>query len=148
MGKDKESQNTNNEDSLLTPDEIKKLLDACQSPRDSSLIAILSESACRISEALNLNIGDLSKTDYGFKMRIRDGKTVQGYSSHKLVPHLTQWLNMHPLKNDTMLRYSQSWNKNHYERMAGHAVRKILRVLRKEQGLRKECIRICSGIPL
>jgi len=49
------------EDDLLTPDEIKKLLDACQRPRDSALIALLSESACRISEALNLNINDLSK---------------------------------------------------------------------------------------
>ncbi len=61
---------TNNQEKLLTPDEIRNILDACQNPRDSSLIAILSESGCRLSEALNLNINDLSKTDSGFKIRI------------------------------------------------------------------------------
>jgi integrase len=127
------------EDSLLTPDEIKKLLDACQNPRDSSLIAILSESACRISEALNLNIGDLSKTDYGFKMRIRDGKTgARDIALISSVPHLTQWLNMHPLKSDTNAPLFVSiGSRNHYERMAGHAVRKILRAIKKRAGIEK-----------
>lgn len=127
------------EDSLLTPDEIKKLLDACQNPRDSSLIAILSESACRISEALNMNINDLSKTDYGFKMRIRDGKTgARDIALISSVSHLTQWLNIHPLKNDTNAPLFVSLGtRNHYERMAGHAVRKILRIIKKRAGIEK-----------
>ncbi len=127
------------EDSLLTPEEIKSLLDACQSPRDSALIAILSESACRISEALSLNINDLSKTDYGFKMRIRSGKTgARDIALISSIPHLTQWLNIHPLKNDTNAPLFVNLGvRNHHERIAGHAVRKILRSITKRAGIEK-----------
>lgn len=130
------------EDSLLTPEEIKSLLDACQSPREASLIAILSESACRISEALNLNIGDLSKTDYGFKMRIRMklmNKTgPRDIALISSVPHLTQWLNMHPLKKDTNAPLFVSLgSRSHYERMAGHSVRKIMKKIKERAGITK-----------
>lgn len=127
------------EDSLLTPEEIKSLLDACQNPRDSALIAILSESACRISEALSLNIGDLSKTDYGFKMRIRDGKTgARDIALISSVSHLTQWLNIHPLRNEPNAPLFVGLGaRNHHERLAGHSVRKILRGITKRAGLEK-----------
>lgn len=85
------------EDDLLTSDEIKQMFEACKHPRESALISILSESACRISEALNLNINDLSKTDYGFKMRIREGKTgSRDIALISSIPHIMQWLNIHP----------------------------------------------------
>lgn len=127
------------EDDLLTPDEIKKLLDACQRPRDSALIALLSESACRISEALNLNINDLSKVDYGFKMRIRDGKTgARDISLISSVPHIMQWLNIHPLKNDINSPLFVGLGvRNQYGRMNDHAARKTLREITKRTGINK-----------
>src|SRR3989304_5292027 len=127
------------EDSLLTPDEIKKLLDACQSPRDSSLIAILSESACRISEALNLNIGDLSKTDYGFKMRIRDGKTgARDIALISSVPHITRWLNIHPLRNneDAPL-FVNLGTRNQHGRMTRWGARKKIREIGNDAGIKR-----------
>lgn len=127
------------EDDLLTPDEIKKLLDGCQSPRDSALIALLSESACRISEALNLNINDLSKVDYGFKMRIRDGKTgARDISLISSVPHIVQWLNIHPLKSDINSPLFVGMGvRNRYGRMNDHAARKTLREITKRTGINK-----------
>ncbi len=127
------------EDDLLTPDEIKKLLDACRRPRDSALIALLSESACRISEALNLNINDLSKVDYGFKMRIRDGKTgARDISLISSVPHIMQWLNIHPLKNDINAPLFVGMGvRNQYGRMNDHAARKTLREITKRAGIDK-----------
>ena len=127
------------EDDLLTPDEIKKLLDACQRPRDSALIALLSESACRISEALNLNINDLSKVDYGFKMRIRDGKTgARDISLISSVPHIMQWLNIHPLKNDMNAPLFVGMGvRNQYGRMNDHAARKTLREITKRAEIDK-----------
>lgn len=127
------------EDDLLTPDEIKKLLDACQSPRDSALIALLSESACRISEALNLNIPDLSKTEYGFKMRIRDGKTgARDIALISSVPYLMQWLNIHPLRTvDNAPLFVSLGVREHHARLSRSASRKITRELSKKAGIKK-----------
>ncbi len=127
------------EDDLLTSDEIKLMLGACQSPRESALISILSESACRISEALNLNIGDLSKTDYGFKMRIRDGKTgARDISLISSVPHIMQWLNIHPLRNneDAPL-FVNLGVRAHHERMIGTGARKQIREIAKRAGIKR-----------
>lgn len=114
------------EDDLLTSDEIKKMLESSQSPRESALISILSESACRISEALNLNINDLSKTDYGFKMRIRDGKTgARDIALISSVPHIKQWVNIHPLRNDSEAPlFVNLGTRNHYERMTRWGARR------------------------
>ncbi len=127
------------EDDLLTPDEIKKMLGTSQSPRESALISILSESACRISEALNLNINDLSKTDYGFKMRIRDGKTgARDIALISSVPHIKQWLNIHPLRNDADAPlFVNLGTRNHYERMTRWGARKVIRTIAKNAGIKR-----------
>ncbi len=127
------------EDDLLTSDEIKLLLDACQSPRESALIAVLSESACRISEALNLNINDLSKTDYGFKMRIRSGKTgARDIALISSVPHITRWLNIHPLRSDenTPL-FVNLGTRAHHKRMIGTGARKQIREIARNAGIKR-----------
>lgn len=125
------------EDDLLTSDEIKKMFEACKNPRESALISILSESACRISEALNLNINDLSKTDYGFKMRIREGKTgSRDIALISSVPHIMQWLNIHPLRNDENAPlFVNIGTRAHHERMIGTGARKQIREIAKNAGI-------------
>ncbi len=125
------------EDDLLKPDEIKAMIDSCTNPRESALIAILSESAGRISEIMHLNINDLSKTDYGFKMRIRDGKTgARDIALISSVPHLTQWLNIHPLKKDnTAPLFVNQGSREHFERMTARQFRKILKTIAKNAGI-------------
>lgn len=125
------------EDDLLTPDEIKKMFESSQNPRDSALISILSESACRISEAVNLNINDLSPTDYGFKMRIRDGKTGgRDIALISSVPHLKKWLNIHPLRNNTDAPlFINLGTRNHHERVSRYGSRKVIRIIAKNAGI-------------
>ncbi|MCX9011022.1 MAG: site-specific integrase [Candidatus Methanoperedens sp.] len=130
------------EDDLLTSDEIEKLLKACRNPRDAALISLLSEAGCRISEALNLNIGDLSKTDYGLKMRIRamEGNKT-GHRDIALinsVPHLVQWLNLHPLGDqpDAPLFIAES-NINYHERLSASGARVVLKNLVEKAGIKK-----------
>ena len=127
------------EDDLLTSDEIKKMLATCQHPREAALISILSESACRISEALNLNIYDLSKVDYGFKMRIREGKTgSRDIALINSVPHIMQWLNIHPLKNEENAPlFVNLGTRAHHERMIGTAARKQIREIAKKAGIKR-----------
>lgn len=125
------------EDDLLTSDEIKEMLAASQSPREAALISILSESACRISECLNLNIADLSKTDYGFKMRIREGKTgSRDIALINSVPHIMQWLNIHPLRNDENAPlFVNLGTRAHHKRMIGTGARKQIREIAKKAGI-------------
>jgi integrase len=41
---------------LLTEQEIKRIIDAADHPRDKAFVAVLSESGCRISEVCTLRI--------------------------------------------------------------------------------------------
>jgi integrase len=46
--------------SNFSPDDVKKLLDYCESLRDKAIILCLFQSGMRVGDLLNLNIGDLS----------------------------------------------------------------------------------------
>jgi len=81
---------------ILTKDDVRKLADVCDNPRDRALIMLLYESGCRAGELLDLEIRNLTFDDYGASL-ILDGKT--GMRRVRLidsVPDLRIWLNHHP----------------------------------------------------
>ena len=86
---------------LLTPEEIKALVEACVNPRDRSLISSLADSGCRIGEILSMRVGDVRFDEYGAVFLVT-GKTgdrrvrVLGDS----VPYLEAWLDAHPGRED------------------------------------------------
>lgn len=85
---------------MLTEDEIKKMINVCSFIRDKAIIAVLYESGARMSEFLNLKIGDVIEDKYGAKLQI-SGKT--GDRVVRIVnsmPYLKVWLNEHPQKDD------------------------------------------------
>lgn len=85
---------------ILTMEEIKKMIEACENFRDRALISILYESGCRASEILDLKIKDLNFDEYGAVL-IVNGKT--GSRRIRLVScvqELKAWLNVHPKKNE------------------------------------------------
>ena len=87
-------------DQLITSEDIKTLVGACDNQRDRALIMLLWDSGCRISEILSLNVGRVQFDQYGAVV-IVDGKT--GRRRLRLiesVPDLQVWLNMHPLRKD------------------------------------------------
>jgi integrase len=52
-------------DKLLTPDDVKKLIDATTNPRDRAMISVLFEGAFRPGELLNMTISSVSfQKDY------------------------------------------------------------------------------------
>lgn len=61
-------------DFVITEDEIKKLVYACQNTRDKALISTLYDSGCRISEVLTLKIKDVEFDEYGAFLLVH-GKT-------------------------------------------------------------------------
>ena len=85
---------------LPNEDDLKKMIQAAEHPRDKALIASLYESGCRVGELASLKIGDINFDEYGAHMVV-NGKT--GSRRIRLIfssPILASWINVHPEKNN------------------------------------------------
>ncbi len=85
---------------LLSEEEIEKLINACEHPRDRALVASLYESGARISELGNLKIKHVKFDQYGAVL-IVDGKT--GMRRVRIIfssPYLATWLENHPFRDN------------------------------------------------
>jgi len=84
---------------ILTKEEVQLLIKSAQSIRDKAFISLLYELGARIGEVGNLNIKDVTRTEYGYLIDLK-GKT--GTRTPLVVfsaSVLSMWLNNHPLKN-------------------------------------------------
>ena len=84
---------------ILTKEEVQLLISSAQSIRDKAFISLLYELGARIGEVGNLNVKDVTRTEYGYLIDLK-GKT--GTRTPLVVfsaSALSAWLNTHPLKN-------------------------------------------------
>jgi len=84
---------------LLTEDEVKKLINVADHPRNKAFIAMIYELGARIGEMGGLRIKDVSRDDYSYIVDL-SGKT--GHRTPRIViadPYITSWLNVHPLRD-------------------------------------------------
>jgi len=133
---------------LLTEEEILKMIETADHPRDKALISTLYESGCRIGELLALSLKHVKLDQYGAQI-IVSGKT--GMRRVRLwisCPYLISWMNIHPLKDnpDSPLwteykrRKKQEKEKIIYERVhiSYRAVVMILQRAAQRAGIRKK----------
>jgi integrase/recombinase XerD len=104
---------------LLTEDDVRKMVDAADHPRDKALILVLYESGCRIGELLTLRIKNVLLDQNGAILLV-NGKTGQRrVRIIASVPLLTVWPNNHPHRDDAD---SPLWvvvgTKNHHKPLA------------------------------
>lgn len=86
---------------LLTAEEVNKLIETAEHPRNKAMISALYESGCRPSEFLSFCIKHIVFDKYGAQLTIPRGKT--GMRKIRLVasvPHLAAWIKIHPLRKD------------------------------------------------
>ncbi|MBD3184978.1 tyrosine-type recombinase/integrase [Candidatus Poribacteria bacterium] len=84
---------------ILTEEEVKKLIDVAEHSRDKAFISMLYELGARIGEIGSLRIKEVTRDKYGYIVDL-EGKT--GHRTPRIVisdPHITQWLNTHPLRD-------------------------------------------------
>jgi integrase/recombinase XerD len=86
---------------VLTHEEIRGVLDTCDSQRDRTLIFTTYESGCRAGELLSLRIRDVDFDRYGAVIRVRGKTGERRMRLIESVPDLQLWLSMHPNKDDT-----------------------------------------------
>ncbi|MDP2750102.1 MAG: tyrosine-type recombinase/integrase, partial [Nanoarchaeota archaeon] len=88
------------EGDLMTEDDVAKIIEAAEHPRDKALISLIYESGCRIGEIASLQIKNIEFDEIG-SLIVVVGKT--GSRRMRIIsstPFLATWLNIHPLKND------------------------------------------------
>lgn len=85
--------------SLLTEEEVTKMLKAADHPRDKALISTLYETGGRRGEVVNLRVRDVQPQPYGYNVTFTVGKT----GAHPAPPitgspakFLRNWLEVHP----------------------------------------------------
>ena len=139
---------------LPNEEDVKKMIEVADHPRDKALIASLYESGCRVGEIASLKIQDINFDEYGAYMVV-NGKT--GSRRIRLIysaPIIGTWLNVHPEKNNTnaplwvVLGTTKNFSKNKetkgkyrynwsYE-LKYPAITKVLKKTAKKAGITKK----------
>ena len=123
---------------LLTEEDIEKMINAAEHPRDKALISLLYESGCRIGELMSLRMKHISFDEYGAKI-IVDGKTgMRRIRIITSVPLLSVWLENHPKRGDPD---APLWigigSKRKNERIYYKNVHAIIKKLARRSGIKK-----------
>lgn len=125
---------------LLTKDEINKLLDSTDNPRNKALISVLAESGARVGEIGNLTLRQIDIDTNGVVLNV-EGKT--GSRRIRLVsatPFLTTWLNHHPdRQNPSAPVWINVAAHGYHQPMSYEGIRKIIQLTFKHAGIKKRC---------
>ena len=124
---------------ILDENEIEKLIEAADQPRDKAFVSMLSDCGARIGEIGNLRIKDVYRDEFSFLVHLR-GKTGERedavvYSNS----YVAQWLNCHPLKNDREAPLWVNLNKGkyRYKQVKYAGFRKLCKELFQKAGINK-----------
>lgn len=85
---------------VLSPEEIRRIVDACENQRDRALIFMGYESGARAGELLSLRIRDVEPDRYGAIVIVKGKTGERRIRLVQSVPDLQLWLNIHPLRQD------------------------------------------------
>lgn len=92
---------------LIQPDDLKKIINACENFRDRAFCAVLFETGGRISEVARMKWGDLTFDRHGARAILHDGKRKQKRVSRLVasIPHLAAWRNNYYVGDPVGERY-------------------------------------------
>lgn len=113
---------------VYTTEEIDKLIDVANNPRDKLLISLLYESGCRISELLNVKIKDIKFEDDYAMINVMGKTGNRSIPISKSIPLLKTWLNYYDKDKETYLLPLEYKNTS-----------VILQKLFKKAGIDKPC---------
>jgi len=85
---------------LLDVEDVKKLIESAQHPRDKAFVSMLYESGARIGEILTLRIKHVEFDDYGVKLMVSGKTGMRRVRIIGSVSYLSNWLNYHPYRED------------------------------------------------
>ena len=120
---------------LITEDEFKKMVQACDNVRDRAILWILYECGLRVSELTSLKIGDFEMLEDGLGLITVRGKTGSRSIPVALaLPDLLKWLERHPLKDDPQASLFITRRGNE---LSPDTVQRIVKKHAKRAGIKK-----------
>ena len=124
---------------MLTETEIKLMISKCENLRDHAIVSLLDDTAIRVGELCNLNIGDVHNDGEHMSITVK-GKT--GERSIGLItsaPVMNELLNAHTDKNNPKAPLFISLNQKTYGKpLTDTGVYQMLQVLKKRAGITKK----------
>jgi len=81
---------------LVSPEEMRILLETAVHPRARALVAVLEESACRKGELLSLRVRDVQRHEAHVEIRVMGKTGERTIPLVRSVPALEAWLEAHP----------------------------------------------------
>ena len=124
---------------IITPSEIKRVIDTCESPRDKAFISLLYEGGFRIGEMLNMKIRDLKNERNYMKVSVTGKTGPREVLIIYSIPYLNQYLNLHPLKNNLDAPFWISIRGyKHNQKLIYLGVRKLIKRVFKRAGVNKK----------
>jgi site-specific recombinase XerD len=120
---------------LLTEKDVEKLIKAARDVQIKALVAVLWEGGFRVGELLSLRIKHVELEERLGRLVV-DGKTGMRRVVVLLsLPYLTQWLNLHPCKEDPS---SPLWLQRNGKPLNYPDVRNRLQDLARKAGIKKK----------
>lgn len=126
------------QDKCIKKSEILAMARSADNARDAAIVAVLYESAARVSEFLSMTTGHIIAHQHGLKIKVPKTKTKErAVPLIDSVPFLQQWLNNHPKRNLENAPLFCSLEKNFGGRMSAQHVGRILKTLAARAGIQK-----------
>ncbi|MBT6774491.1 tyrosine-type recombinase/integrase [Candidatus Woesearchaeota archaeon] len=89
------------DDEMLSPSEIRGMIEKCTHPRDKALIMITYDGAMRQGEVLGIQLKHIVSDEHGYKITLTGKTGTRSIRVIDAVPYLKDWLNYHPFKEDS-----------------------------------------------
>jgi len=123
---------------ILSLEEIERLANATDNPRDKAFVLVLFESGCRIGEFLPLRRSNITFDNYGIKFVVNGKTGTREIRIMKYQKEFKEWLEVHPLKNqDDFFIWVSLGDKSRFKLMSYGNVRHLLLQLKKKAGINK-----------
>jgi len=94
-----------NPEDLPTTEEVKRMIECTENPRDRALISLMAESGARVGEVSTIRLKDIAWNDKGFILTIRSNTSKSKFGRRiplcACTEDIKRWVNdYHPFKND------------------------------------------------
>jgi len=134
-----EREMMNNGD-LFTEQEVMKLINLADHPRDKALVSVLYESGARVGEIASLQIGNIKFDEYGVILNVIGKTGARHIRIISSTPYLSTWLQNHPFRNDNNAPlWINVGTTKHHEIVKYCTITSMLQRLFKRAEIKKRC---------
>jgi len=120
---------------MLTEEEVKKLIEAAETPQAKAFVATLYESGCRIGKLIFLKTGQVKFDELGAQLFVTGKTGFRRVRTVSSAPYLADWLNRHPQKADPE---ALLWLNNWLKPCTYGGIANMLRRISKKAGIKKK----------